>query len=122
MRRRAFIAGAAALPLAAALGHGAHAVEIRRGATMEVKANSIWYEDADKLARWQELKKSGKSAAFKSYQKETMRRREAWQFINQTTVTILGYEPATNQVKVEMQTTGRMQGSKWFVDADALMR
>ena len=40
---------------------------------------------------------------------------------NPLTVKILGYEPPTHQVNVEMLTEGRMQGTPWFLDADALV-
>jgi hypothetical protein len=46
--------------------------------------------------------------------------REAWQFIDQLTVKVLGYERRKNQVKVEMKTPGRLLGSTWFLDAGAL--
>lgn len=87
---------------------------------MQVKPNSIWFEDADKLMRWQQLKKSGDTAALTSYQDEVLSEREAWQFINRLTVKILGYERGKNQVNVEMKTSGRLLGSKWLLDADAL--
>ncbi|MFL5107388.1 MAG: hypothetical protein ACJ8DX_14970 [Xanthobacteraceae bacterium] len=99
MRRRAFIAGAAtALPIALALDIGSFAGEIRKGATMQVKPNSIWFEDTAKLTRWQELKKSGKSTALTAYQDEVLSHRDAWQFIKQLAVKILSYERGKNQV------------------------
>ena len=33
--------------------------EIRKGATVQVKANSIWFQDVEEFARWQTLKKGG---------------------------------------------------------------
>jgi hypothetical protein len=48
--------------------------------------------------------------------------RDAWQFTKQLTVKILSYEPRENQVKVEMKTQGRMLGSTWVLDADALVQ
>ncbi len=123
MRRRAFIAcAAAALPFAAALGNGSFAGEIRKGATMQVKPNSIWFEDAAKLAQWQQLKKSGNTTALTSYQDEMLSHRDAWQFINQLTVKILRHEPGKNRVNVEMKTPGRLLGSTWLLDADALLQ
>jgi hypothetical protein len=89
---------------------------------MQVKPDSIWFEDADKLTRWQELKKSGDSAALKSFQDEVLSEREAWQFTNKLKVKILGYEPGKNQVNVEMKTAGRMLGTPWVLDADALVQ
>jgi len=99
MRRRNFIAGAAAaLPLSMAPGIGSFAGEIRKGATMQVKANSIWFEDTAKLTHWQQLKKSGNSTALTSYQDEVLSHREAWQFTNRLTVRILSHEPGKNRV------------------------
>ena len=46
--------------------------------------------------------------------------RDAWQFIYPLTVKILGYDPAKHQVHVEMTTEGRMQGTDWLLDPDAL--
>jgi hypothetical protein len=123
MRRRAFIAGAtAALPLAVALASASFAGKVRKGATMQVKANSIWFEDAAKLTHWQRLKKSGNSAALTSFQDEVLSHRDAWQFTNQLTVKILSYDPGKNQVNVEMKTPGRFLGSTWLLDADALLQ
>src|SRR5215216_5085686 len=123
MRRRAFIAGAAAaLPLALALDIGSFAGEIRRGATMQVKPNSIWFEDTAKLTRWQELKKSGNTTALTSYQDEVLSHRDAWQFSNQLIVKILSYERGKNQINVEMKTPGRLLGSAWLLDAASFHR
>jgi hypothetical protein len=122
MRRRAFVVSAAALPLAVALSTVSFAGEIRKAATTPVKPNSIWFEDPARLAHWQQLKKSGDAAALTSYQDEVLSHREAWQFINQLTAKILSYERGKSQVKVEMKTPGRLLGSIWFLDADALMR
>jgi hypothetical protein len=98
----------------------AAAGEIRKGATMQVKANSIWFEEADKLTEWQKLKKSGDAAALASYEKDMLGEREAWQFTNRLSVKIISYEPKTNHVNVEMKTAGRMAGTTWFIDAGAL--
>ena len=89
---------------------------------MEVKPNSIWFQDAAKLARWQQLKKSGNSKALASYQNDLLSNRDAWQFTKPLTVQILSYEPGKKQVNVEMKTPGRMLGSKWFLDTDALVQ
>ena len=96
--------------------------EIRNGATMQVKADSIWFEEAKQLAEWQRLRKSGDPAAFASYQEKVLRAREAWQFINPLTVRILRYEPAKSRVHVKMKTEGRMAGTDWFLDPNALRR
>jgi len=98
----------------------AFAGEIQKGATMQVKANSIWFEDAAKLTRLQRLKNSGDSTALAAYQTEVLSNRDAWQFTNQLTVRILSYQPRKSRVRVEMQTAGRLLGSTWLLDADAL--
>ena len=95
---------------------------IRNGATMQVKADSIWFQDAARLTRWQALKKSGNAAAFSSYQDSLLRSRDAWQFLNPLDVKIRSYQPRTHRVDVEMKTAGRMQGSTWVLDAGALAR
>ena|SRR2546430_9523216 len=105
-----------------ALGIGSFAGEIRKGATMQVKPNSIWFQNTAKLTHWQQLKKSGNSTALASYQDEVLSHRDAWQFTKQLTVKILSYEPRKNQVNVEMKTQGRMLGSTWLLDADALVQ
>jgi hypothetical protein len=105
-----------------ALGIGSFAGEIRKGATMQVKPNSIWFQNAAKLTHWQQLKKSGNSTALASYQDEVLSHRDAWQFTKQLTVKILSYEPGKNQVNVEMKTQGRMLGSTWLLDVDALVQ
>jgi hypothetical protein len=111
-----------ALLILAAFGISSFAGEIRKGATMEVKPNSIWFQNAAKLKHWQTLKKSGHAAAFAAYQDQALSHRDAWQFLNELTVKILRYDPAKNQVNVEMETPGRMLGSTWFLDANALLQ
>jgi hypothetical protein len=111
-----------ALFLLLALGVASSAGEIRKGATMQVKPNSIWFEDADKLAAWQQVKKNGDAKALATYQEDVLAEREAWQFIYQLSVKILKYEPGKNRVNVEMKGTGRLAGSTWFLDPDALVR
>lgn len=111
-----------ALLILSAFGISAFAGEIRKGATMEVKPNSIWFQDLAKLAHWQTLKKSGPAASFAAYQDQALSHRDAWQFLNQLSVKILRYDPAKNQVNVEMETPGRMLGSTWFLDANALVQ
>ena len=120
MQRRAFIVGiATALPLVVASAGSAIAAEIQVGGTFEVKANSIWFEDAAKLAQWQKLKKGGNAKALKSYQEKALSEREAWQFLNPLTVKVIGYERGKRQVKVKMTSPGRLLGSTWFLDAAA---
>ena len=111
-----------ALLLLAVSVAGSLAGEIRNGATMQVKPNSIWFEEAEQLAEWQRRKKSGGAAAFASYQEKILSAREAWQFINPVTVRILRHEPAHNRVYVKMKTKGRMAGTDWFLDPSALRR
>lgn len=95
---------------------------IRKGAVMQVKPNSVWFEDAAQLTHWQELKKGGNEAALTSYQEQMLGQREAWQFLKPLKVKILRFEPATSQINVEMRTAGRMQGSTWWLDASAVGR
>jgi hypothetical protein len=94
--------------------------EIRRGATVQVKADSIWFQDAEKFARWQALKKGGDAKALAAYQEEALHQRDAWQFTKPLAVKILGVTPAASRVDVEMVTEGRLQGSRWLLDRDAL--
>ena len=100
----------------------AFAGPIRKGAVMQVKPNSIWFEDVAKLTHWQELKKAGNEAALTSYQEQMLGQREAWQFLKPLKVKILRYEAATSQVNVEMKTAGRLQGTTWWLDASAVGR
>jgi hypothetical protein len=109
-----------ALPFLLALTLAAFAGSIEKGATMQVKANSIWFQQATELAHWQQLKNKGDSIALAAYQEKVLGNRDAWQFINPLTVKILGYDPAKHQVHVEMTTEGRMQGTDWLLDPDAL--
>ena len=106
----------------AALGVPSFTAEIRKGATMHVRPNPIWFQDAAKLTHWQQLKKSGNSAALASYEHEVLSRRDAWQFLTQLTVRILSNGPGKNQIKVAMKTPGRLLGTTWFLDADAFVQ
>jgi hypothetical protein len=107
------------LVLAALIG-GAHARPVRKGAVVEVKPNSIWFDEAARLTRWQELKKGGDAAALTSYQEQMLGGREAWQFLKPLKVKILRYDTATSQINVEMRTDGRMKGTTWWLDASAV--
>ncbi|CAN5152421.1 hypothetical protein BH11PSE4_BH11PSE4_05410 [soil metagenome] len=109
-----------ALPLLLACAGACQAAEIRAGATMQVKAGSIWFQDAVQFAQWRALKISGDAAALASYQDDILKRRDAWQFLNPLDVRIQGYQPTAHRVDVQITSDGRMQGSKWVVDADAL--
>jgi len=99
---------------------GCLAADIKPGATMQVKPNSIWFDEAAQLARWHALKKRGDAAALAAYQDKLLGARDAWQFINALAVKILDYDAKKNQVHVETVTAGRFAGTDWFLDADAL--
>lgn len=109
------------LLILAAVGISSFAGEIRKGATMEVKSDSIWFQDVAKLTHWQALKKSGHAAALAAYEDKALSHRDAWQFTKPLSVKILRYDPAKKQVNVEMETPGRMLGSTWFLDSNALV-
>ena len=111
-----------AILVSAAASVTCFAGEIRSGSTLEVRPNSIWFEDAARLTRWQQLKKSGNSAALASYEEKLHSQRNAWQFANQLTVTVLSYEGEKNQINVKMETAGRMLGTTWWLDAGALVQ
>ena len=95
---------------------------IQKGATVQVKADSIWFQKVEELSHWQRIKKSGDSKALEAYQEKELGERDAWQFGNQLSVKIISYDAATNQVHVKMLTPGRMAGTDWFLDAGALAR
>ncbi len=105
-----------------ALSAGAFAADITKGAAMEVKPNSIWFQDGKQLAQWQNLKASGNAAALAAYDTKVLGNRDAWQFINPLKVKVLDFEPAKHRVHVEMTDEGRMQGTDWLLDPDALVR
>jgi hypothetical protein len=109
-----------ALLIVLGVAHAAFAADIRAGAIMQVKPNSIWFDEAADLAQWQELKKKGDESALAAYEKSKLGSRDAWQFINPLTVKVLGYQQRDNQVAVEMKTKGRFEGLKMFLDAGAL--
>jgi hypothetical protein len=95
-----------------------HAIE--KDAIATVRANSIWFEDAAGLSRWQESKKSMGAEAFEGYQHQLLGNREAWQFTLPLTVKILGSDADHNQTRVELQTPGRLMGTEWHLDAAAI--
>jgi hypothetical protein len=96
--------------------------DIKPGATMQVKSNSIWFDEAAQLSHWHKLKKRGDATALAAYQDEKLHARDAWQFINPLTVKILSYDPKNNQVHVEMRTEGRFVGLEFYLDPDALVQ
>jgi hypothetical protein len=108
------------LSLLLALGSPALADAIEKGATMQVKPNSIWFQDQAELAQWQKLKNAGDAAALSAYEDQVLHSRDAWQFINQLDVKILDYEPAQQRVSVEMVSEGRMKGTDWLLDPGAI--
>jgi hypothetical protein len=110
------------LLLLAALSAGASAGEITTGAAMHVKPNSIWFQDNSQLAQWQKLKQTGNAKALSVFEKKVLGSRDAWQFIYQLDVKILNYEPAQHRVSVEMTTDGRMKGTDWVLDPDAVVQ
>jgi hypothetical protein len=110
------------LSILLALAIASLAGEIRKGATMEVKANSIWFQELKDLTRWQQLKKNGNSDALADYQTKLLGNRDAWQFLNQLTVKVISYDATKHRVRVEMTTPGRMQGTPWFIDASTLIQ
>jgi hypothetical protein len=95
---------------------------IRKGALMQVKPDTIWFQEADRLAHWQELNKGGNDTPLSSFRQQVLSQREAWQFLKPLKVKILSYEAATGRVNVEMRTDGRLQGTTWWLDASALAR
>lgn len=110
----------AAVIVLAAVASACLAGEIRKGATVQVKADSIWFQDAEKFARWQALKGGGDTKALAAYQEEALHQRDAWQFTKPLAVKILAVAPKANRVDVEMMTVGRLQGSRWLLDTDAI--
>ncbi len=121
MKQRSFLFSIAmALPILASLTMSCAAQDIRPGQTMKVKPNSIWFQDQAQLDRWQQLRTSGDDAALQSYQHELLSSRDAWQFINEMTVRVIKYNAAKHQADVKMTTPGRMLGSTWIVEADAI--
>jgi len=106
----------------AALIVGSFAEQIREGAKMEVKPDSIWFLEVGNLSTWQKLKKAGNPAEFQSYQTKELDARNAWQFTKPLKVKIIRFEPQKNQVKVELLTPGRYQGSTWWIDGNAFSK
>jgi len=61
-----------ALLLLAVVAKAALAGDISAAAVMQVKANSIWFDDAPSLMHWQELKKRGDAADLAAYEKDKL--------------------------------------------------
>jgi len=116
------IATLAALAIALATATAAVAgdtVSLATGATATVRANAIWFQEPEMLARWQALRRSGDAKAFDDYQRQALNERDAWQFLRPLPVKVIGYDAASRQANVEMLTPGRLEGSVWYLDADA---
>jgi hypothetical protein len=106
----------------AALAIASFGTDIPKGATMHVKPNSVWFQDAASLTQWQQLKKSGNSKALAAYEEKKLSDRDAWQFTSQLSVKVLSYDSAKSQANVEMRTPGRMLGTNWWLAAETLVR
>lgn len=106
--------------MAAAMTARAGAAKLEAGVAARVKPKSMWFEDADTLTLWQELKGSGEEASLAAFEEEVLTARSAWQFIDPQQVKVLGFDPDANQIQVELTGSGRMQGTIWFLDAGAL--
>ena len=89
---------------------------------MQVKPNSIWFQKVNELSHWQRIKKSGDAKALEAYQEKEMSERDAWQFTSPLTVKVVNYDASKHQVKVDMETAGRMQGTSWFLDDNTLVQ
>lgn len=111
-----------ALLILLTVSSGSFAGKIQKGVIMDVKPNSIWFDEVADLTHWQALKKTGNATELASYQDAVLGRRDAWQFIYQLTVKILSYTPANHQVSVEMRTEGRYVGTKWVLDDSAIVQ
>ncbi len=109
----------ATLLVLAVLVVGSLAEQIREGAKMEVKPDSIWFLEVGDLSNWQKLKKAGNPAEFESYQSRELGARHAWQFTKPLTVKIISFEPQKNQAKVQLLTPGRYLGTTWWIDGNA---
>jgi hypothetical protein len=92
------------------------------GDAANVRANSMWFQEPDKLSQWQQLKRASNAAALASYEQEVLGSREAWQFTNRLAVKVLAYNEADEQVTVELTTPGRLAGTEWFVDLSAIIQ
>jgi hypothetical protein len=87
---------------------------------MQVKADSIWFQDISLFSHWQKLKNDN-SPELNSYEVKQLDSRNAWSFTKPLPVKIISFDATTNRVKVEMEI-GRMKGSTWWLDASALMK
>jgi hypothetical protein len=113
---RAFVA----LLSGALLTNAALASDIKPGATMQVKPNTIWFDEAAQLARWHRLQAGGDAKALAAYQTQLLGHRDAWQFIYQLRVKVIGYDASKHEAHVQMLTEGRFVGLDFYIDPDAL--
>ena len=113
---RAFTTVLAMLLMTAA----ASATDIRKGATMRVKADTLWFEDAGKFARWQRMKTRDAAATIARQEQSMLRAREAWRFEGVQSVKVLDLGVKGGGVRVEMLAEGRMQGTRWVVEEGAV--
>ena len=109
-----------ALLIGALLTTAALAESITLGATVQVKPNTIWFDEATQLARWHQLQAGGDAKALAAYQQQMLRQRDAWQFIYQLRVKVLGYDASKHEAHVQMLTEGRFVGLDFYIDPDAL--
>lgn len=96
------------------------AADIRKGATMRIKAETLWFEDAGKFARWQRMKTRDDAATIARQEQSMLRAREAWRFEGAQSVKVLDPGVKGGGVRVEMLAEGRMQGTRWVVEESAV--
>jgi hypothetical protein len=104
----------------AILSHTVWAADIHKGAIMQVKADSIWFQDLSLFSRWQKLKNDN-SPELNSFEVKQLDSRNAWAFTKPLPVKIISFDATTNRVNVEMEI-GRMKGSVWWLDASAITK
>jgi hypothetical protein len=117
MTRRTFAAIAiAVLASSVTFTNSSFATDLVKGATVQVKANSIGFQNSADLARWQHVKASGNAAALTGYQDAMLSSRQAWQFLAPLSVRVLGYDKKWQSVSVKMLTPGRFEGEDWLLE------
>jgi len=92
------------------------AAEIREGARMHLKENSMWFQSSSELATWQRFQQVSTPQVIKTYQDVVLGTREAWQFGNKLPVRIVTYWPNEHEVEVKMLPVGG-RFDIWWVDA-----
>lgn len=100
----------------------ARAPSAAAGQTLTVKADTVWFQDLAMLKSWQSLKASGNPAALSTFEDTALAERGAWRFSNPLTVKVLRFDPETKEVEVELQTPGRLEGTRWYLDAGEIDR